>query len=303
MRAFRFLREGVLTAVRQPSLWVIAILALSGEFYVALTNRPYPQMNLWTILFGLLGIIAEAALLFSLASQRLKQPGNLIDSFMTGISYLPQMLVIRAVLYLFIACVMVLLFLVSIGVMMYSMASEVDGSNLVYGLFILVLTPLTIFMQALLFFSQTEIVVGEKGIIDAVSQAWQITRRHIGLILLISLVFVIFDFGLLGILFSRGEVSFITPFEQMLSPQMAEVRRHMTLDQLAQPGQMSLAKPASVLFLNSLRGRGVEFTHILVYLGDGILPRAAIVVLGMLMTPLRMSALVTAYDELSLDVK
>jgi len=37
--------------------------------------------------------------------------------------------------------------------------------------------------------------------------------------------------------------------------------------------------------------------------GDSDCRAAAIVVLGLLMTPLHMSALVTAYDELSLDVK
>lgn len=303
MKIKKLLQQGILTSIQNPYYWILGLLSFSGEIYLVMTNDQKMAFGGLASIFILMSIIAETGLLHSLNCKAKKQTSGLLDSIMSGISYIPQMIIIRTGIFLIVSFFVVILMILSVGIIHYGRVGQINTSNLTYSLFIIVLAPLLLFAQTLIFYAQAEVVIRDSNATDALMQSFGFLKDRFIKVIKVCVIFILIEISFLSIIFLFGGLSFEVLFETEVTPRMLAIRKEFDLA-ILNSDEFSLAKSASYIFWSSLQGRGIEISRLSLILISENLFRWAMISISLILFPLRISTLsfiFLGYKDLVLD--
>lgn len=271
---------------------LFAFLALLGDVWALLTYTPYSvASSCWLIFFFLLTFIAELALFYSNFFVLEGKPESLLDSWMTGVAFMPNLLLARVIISILPASAIAV-----------ALISTPIIENSPSGLFlnILLITAALLFSQLVTFFTCAEVLIRDIPAGEAISRGINLVWTHKKHLAVRMLPFILVDLVLLGALFSSGAITHDSMFIWRVTPEMARAARFAGLDnpRLTRAGDyFVMNRPEQAYLLTLLKDRGAELLSLAYPMTANIPIGLAAILVSYPLLLLRMAVLTRCYRE------
>ena len=179
--------------------WLLAAAALIGDVWALLSFSPHTvDPSGWTIFFLLLTFLAELGLFYSNFHWLENRPASLLDSFMTGVAFLIELLGSRLVLFIFPAAALV-------AVLIAAPFFFIGPVPIFAAIVLLALVMLA--TQTTTFFTCAEIMIKETPFGEAISRGLGMFWSHKRQLTKKLFPFLLVDLVLIGGLFGSGAIT------------------------------------------------------------------------------------------------
>lgn len=284
---------------KHPYLWIIAAIAIIGDIRAVVAYNPTTtRLTVWVIVFAVIAILAEAALIIAILQHQRNNKFGFVDAIMTALTYAPQLLVLKVVPLVLFSFFFITLSVV--GPLAFIVDSVFIKAFLV-ALLSLVGLLLLFFIQAWSFFSVCEIVTKESSIGESFSHAWGHVWQFKWQIVKICLPLIIIDLIVIVVMIVFGAISYESMFYRVISGEEAD-RQALLLGE-GRGGsagvEFTINRLANSILVMAFKNRGIEFASIPLFITNNVIAGVMTAVTGMLLMLLRTAVLALTYLQIA----
>ncbi|HIP72153.1 MAG TPA: hypothetical protein EYH05_12245 [Anaerolineae bacterium] len=278
---------------QHPYLWAIALIAVLGDVVAVVTHSPFTaRLHIWTLLFVLITIVAEAALIYAYLQYYTGKEAGFVDALMTAVTYIPQLLAAK-ILPLVLLGVYTLFLMVVAPQLVTAFA---DNVGVAVFILLLITLPVLVVVQTWAFFIVCVLFTSESSIAEVISAAWYMAWRHKWHLLKIALPFLLLDLALIAVLFSVNAITYDSIFTRIVTPDMADSGDLLTGEGSTAAGVMfTMSRFLNSFWVMIFKTRGIEVASIPLFITDQMMAGLTAVFAGLVLLIFRIGVFAAAF--------
>ena len=274
-----------------PLTWILTAITLLGDRTALFQFRSMvpPLLTSNILLYLLLTLFAESALLFILTQRYAGIKISFVDMVMSPLTLLPKLFFAK----------MLLLIPSALLILVYLILSPVfEGSILSISLFVVFSLPVHLTLNIVTLIAFILIFSKELSVGESISQAGWIFRQNFGRYAMMSLPFLAFEGLLVAILVFNSSITYDSAFIYTVTPEMADyVQQFANMSgfgnpRFSQPGDYFIVnRPLNGMITAVFKTRGADLLSPFLFTVNN--QKAAYLVLGVnfFLIPIRMGFL------------
>ncbi len=288
-----YLQQTFAVLRQHPYLWAIALIAVLGDVVAVITYSPFTaRLHFWTLLFVLVTIIAEAALIYAYLQYYTGKESGFVDTVMTAVTYIPQLL--AAKILPLVALGVYTLFLMVVAPQLVTTLA--DNVGVAIFILLLITLPVLVIVQTWAFFIVCVLFTSESSIAEIISTAWYMAWRHKWHLLKIALPFLLVDLALIALLFSVNAITYDSIFTRIITPDMADEGDLLTGEGSTAAGVMfTMSRFLNSFWIMIFKTRGIEVASIPLFITDQMVAGLAAVFAGLVLMVFRIGVFAAAF--------
>jgi hypothetical protein len=288
-----YLQQTIGVLRRHPYLWAIALIAVLGDAAAVVGYSPFTaRLRFWTILFILVTIVAEAALIYAYLQYYTGKSSGFVDALMTAVTYIPQLLAAK-VLPLVILGVYTLFLMAAAPQLITIFADKVGVAIFIL---LLITLPVLVVVQTWSFFIVCVLFTSESSIAEITSAAWYMAWQHKWRLLKIAVPFLLVDLTLIALLFSVNAINYDSLFTRIVTKEMADEGDILTGEGTTTAGVMfTMSRFLNTFWIMIFKTRGIEMTSVPLFITNQIAAGLTAVFLGLVLMLLRIGVFAAAF--------
>lgn len=282
------------TVLRQhPYLWAVALIAVLGDVIAVITYSPFTaRLHFWTLLFVLVTIVAEAALIYAYLQYYTGKEAGFVDALMTAVTYTPQLLAAK-ILPLVVLGVYTLFLMVVAPQLVTAFA---DNVGIVIFMLLLITLPILVVVQTWAFFTVCVLFTSESSIAEVISEAWYMAWQHKWHLLKIALPFLLLDLALIALLFSVNAITYDSIFTRIVTVDMADEGDLLTGEGSTAAGVMfTMSRFLNSFWIMIFKTRGIEIASIPLFITNQMVAGLTAVFAGLVLMIFRIGVFAAAF--------
>jgi hypothetical protein len=282
------------TVLRQhPHLWAIALIAVLGDVIAVVTYSPFTaRLQFWTLLFVLVTIVAEAALIYAYLQYYTGKETGFVDALMTAVTYIPQLL--AAKILPLVALGIYTLFLMTVAP--HLVTAFADSVGIAVFILLLITLPVLVVVQTWAFFIVCVLFTSESSIAEIISAAWHMAWQHKWHLLKIALPFLLIDLALIALLFSVNAITYDSIFTRIVTVDMADEGDLLTGEGSTAAGVMfTMSRFLNSFWVMIFKTRGIEVASIPLFITNQMVAGLTAVLAGLVLMILRIGVFAAVF--------